>query len=382
MKPLAIHFYTCFVHEQGTYFRFHNLARGLQALGQQVTVFACDQDRHARSRTEDRDGVEYQILPVLPTVRLFDAATDPFSAVRNAARRRPPCDIAHLFQPFPTAALAWRRAQARAHFWDWDDLWTHETGRPKLRPLRRHWPRAAVKRLERSLPRRADHVTVIDHFLGDLATDRGARRVSLLYNPSPPMTLDGKQEVRHRLGLDPSALYVGFMGFTIAEMEWCLAAVAENMVRFPSLRFAVCGPERAALGDLPPGVEARVDALGRLSQSASREFAAALDLALLPLEDNLFNRSRFPVKFSEYLMAGASVLCSEVGECARLIPDMPWVFGAGRTREQWLAAFPDALVSVQQGMATAVNSRAVKGMFSEHNVCCGLLSAYRAELDD
>ena len=382
MKPLQIHFYTAFIHEQGTYFRFHNLARGLQDLGQKVTVFACDQNWRARRRIEERDGVEYQILPVLPSARVFDATTDPLSTLRNAIQRRPPCDIAHLFQPFPAAALAWKCARARAHFWDWDDLWTHETGPRPLRPLRMHWSKPVTAWMEKTLPKTADHVTAIDHFLADLATAREARKVTLLYNPSPAVPVGEKSEIRRRLGLDPLALYVGFMGFTIAEIEWCLAVVHENAERFPSLRFAVCGPEKDALGTLPAALTGRVDALGRLSQAASREFAASLDLALLPLADTLFNRSRFPVKFSEYLMAGTPVLCSEVGECGRLAPTMPWVFGAGQTRDQWLAAFPIALEAVQQGHTPPVDQSAIHEMFSAQSVCCELLTAYRAELND
>ena len=382
MKPLTIHFYTAFVHEQGTYFRFHNLARGLAALGQNVTVFACDQNRRSRPRTENRNGIKYQILPVSAAARVFEATCDPVTTVKNSLIRRPACDIAHLFQPFPAAALAWRRSEARAHFWDWDDLWTHETGRRPLRPFRHHWSKPVIAFMEKALPKTADHVTTIDAFLGDLAKSRGADKVSLLYNPSPAVSLDSKIEIRRRLGLDPNAFYVGFMGFTTAEMEWCLTAVAQNSSAFPMLRFAVCGPKKEALGPLPQELESRVDALGRLSQSEARQFAAALDLALLPLEDNLFNRSRFPVKFSEYLMAGTPVLCSEIGECAKLAPSMPWVLGAGTTRQQWLDAFPEAVKTIEQNRVPAVNERIVHQLFSEHTVCCGLLAAYRAELND
>lgn len=382
MTPLRIHFYTAFVHEQGTYFRFHNLARGLQALGQKVTVHACDQDWHAKPRTEDRDGVEYQILPVLPTARIFDATTDPFSAIWNAMQKRPPCDIAHLFQPFPTAAFAWKRAQARTKFYDWDDLWTHETGPRPLRPLRNHYVKPVWRFMEKSLPRQADHFTAIDHFLAGRAREQDAAKVSLLYNPSPMQPIGNKQEVRQRLGLSPDALYVGFMGFTIAEMEWCLTAAAQNTARFPELRFAVCGPDKAALGPLPSELEGRVDALGRLPQPVAREFASALDLALLPLENTLLNRSRFPVKFSEYLMAGTPVLCSEIGECERLSAAMPWVFGAGKTRQEWLDAFSSALEAINQGQFPAVDLPTIHEMFSDQTVCCDLLSAYRGELHD
>ena len=380
MTPLRIHFFVSFVHPQGTYFRFHNLARGLAALGHDVHVYACDQDAASQPRTECRDGIPYSIVPVSRASRFFTAGADPWRTLTRGLTRFPPCDVAHLFQPFAVSALAWRRSPARARFWDWDDLWTHDAAPATLRPLRKHWPRAVTSHLEYALPRAADHVTAIDHYLLDLARSRGAKASSLLYNPSPHFDALGRAETRAQFGLDPDALYVGFMGYTLAELDWCFEAVGRNMARHPRLRFVLCGPSVDALPPMRPDVRARTDCLGRLPQSQARAVAGATDLALLPLEDNAFNRSRFPVKFSEYLMAGTPVLCSEIGECGLLTPRLPGVLGAGATRETWLTALDAALDRASAGTLPPVDSDAVRALFSSDVVCRGLAATYEAAL--
>ena len=380
MNPLRIHFFVSFVHPQGTYFRFHNLARGLAALGHDVHVYACDQDAASGARTERRDGIPYSIVPVSGAARWCTAGADPWRTLTHGLTRFPPCDVAHLFQPFAVSALAWRRCPARARFWDWDDLWTHDTARPTLRPLRRHWPRVVTATLEHALPRAADHVTAIDHYLLDLARSRGAKAGSLLYNPSPQFDVPSRVDTRTKFRLDPDALYVGFMGYTLDELDWCFEAVMRNLTRHPRLRFVLCGPSADVLPPLRPDVRARTDCLGRLPQSDARAVASAMDLALLPLQDNPFNRSRFPVKFSEYLMAGTPVLCSEIGECGLLAPKIQGVLGAGTTREAWLAAFDDALDRAAAGTLPAVDADAVQALFSSEVVCRGLAATYEAAL--
>ena len=96
-----MYFFVNFVHPAGTYFRFHNLAIGLTRIGHQVTVFASDLNYRSVSRREVRDGVPYEIIPKTFLVRAFGSHCDPIGWVRRYARRYPPCDVAHLFQPFP-----------------------------------------------------------------------------------------------------------------------------------------------------------------------------------------------------------------------------------------------------------------------------------------
>ncbi|MHB1559264.1 MAG: glycosyltransferase [Isosphaeraceae bacterium] len=331
-ESLRIHFYVNYCHQGGTYFRFHNLAVGLTRLGHQVTVYACDFDRSSRIRTEMRDGVPYVIRPEHWLVRICWHACDPVTVVRRWASRCPPCDVAHLFQPFPGAAAAWLGATCRVRFYDWDDLWSGGLMKGPVARWRDHWPRVLVRFLERRLPGWADHVTAISQFLADMARDRGARAVTLLHSGSWPAHGRDKAATRARLGLRTEALYAGFMGRTTAELPWCFEALARSADRYPGLRLALCGMPASELDGLSPMIRGRVDYLGQLTSAEAKDFASCMDLTLLPMEENPFNLSRLPQKFGDYVAAGVPLLCSTVGECGRLVPLFPWVLPAGRRR--------------------------------------------------
>ena len=149
---LRIHFYVSSSHKAGTYFRFHNLAVGLTQLGHRVTVYASDVDRRSLIRTEIRDGVPYVIRPEHWLNRLCWLSSDPITVIRRWASRCPPCDVAHLFQPFPRAAAPWLRASTRVRFYDWDDLWSGGLMSGPVSHWREHWPRLLVSSSSTNFP--------------------------------------------------------------------------------------------------------------------------------------------------------------------------------------------------------------------------------------
>jgi hypothetical protein len=100
---------------------------------------------------------------------------------------------------------------------------------------------------------------------------------------------------------------------------------------------------------VPQAVKARTKMFGYIPPEKTREFSAAIDIGLLHLKDNAFNQSRFPIKYAEYMATATPVLCSEVGECAMISQDFPWVILAGTTEAEWLAAFDRAIDAVANG---------------------------------
>ena len=148
----------------------------------------------------------------------------------------------------------------------------------------------------------------------------------------------------------------------------------------PNLRFALCGAPADALEGLPSKLRERVEFLGQLKHAETRYFSAALDLALLPLENTAFNQSRFPIKFAEYMGAGAPVLCSDVGECSMLKDRLPWVFNAGRTKNDWLRAFRQTVGSLAAGRRMEVDESTVNAFFCWEHIALRLLEIYRQTL--
>ncbi len=351
-SALKINFLVEFIHEQGTYFRWHNLAIGLQALGHQVTVFAVDWDRHSRDRVEHRDGVEYRILSTFRGFGLFTPSTNPLNFIRRLAVNYPACDIVHTFQPFPFSAyLGWylkSTGKATNFFYDWDDLWTNGLYKKPLKGIANKLSCLLVRHTESRFPARAGGVTVCSNYLRKLAVTAGSSFVTVLHNGFWPFAPIDQQQARRQLGLQPGAVYAGFMGRTDDELSWCVAALQALQQQVPghNYRLALCGMPPDFLDSLPDDTRARIDYLGHLSPLDCRLFAAALDYGLLPLADTAFNQSRFPIKFADYQASGTPVIVSEVGECSHLKKQLDWNSPAGTTKEQFIACCLRTLSSV------------------------------------
>lgn len=384
MSALRVVFYAVYSHAAGTYFRFHNLARALQRRGHLVTVRTGDLDSTTATRTEERDGVRYEILPVTRGARFFGGGSNPVTAFRRVWPHPGDADVVHLFQPFLEPAVVWRRAARRARLacMDWDDLWTGGGAfSGPIRSVNQAWARTTVSWLERTLPSRADAVTTCSGFLEARARERGAKGVAVIPNGfwlhDAVLT---RSAARAELGLRPDAAYVGFMGRTLGELAWCLDAFAANAERLPSLRLALCGMDERAIDGLPASARLRTDFLGHVTPEKARVFAAALDLGLMPLEDTPFNQSRFPIKFAEYLGAGTPVLASAIGDCASVYGTLPGVLLAGVDRSAWGAAFAHAADLASQGGLPAVDREVVAKSLGWDRIGEQLEAAYLAGL--
>jgi len=381
--PLKIHFFVQFVHEQGTYFRFHNLGAALARRGHEVEVFGCDNIPSNPKRTETRDGVVYHIRPSFRGQGWFHPFNHPLNALYQIPAAMHRCDIAHLFQPFLTAAPAWMLARAKAKFYDWDDLWFGGMMSDNPTSFSARYFRGITGCLEKWLPRAADHVTTCSRFLSDLATSRGAKTTTVIHNgfnrpEGPAMT---PQFARHSLGLKQDAFYLGFMGRTLKELDWCFDLLQASMDEHPNLRLALCGPDIGVLDDLHPDISARIDHLGSIPAGKIPAFASAIDLGLLPLEDSPFNRSRFPIKFAEYMLGETPVLASEVGECAELGRSMPWVTLSGIGKDSWISVGQEAIRSILNGRYPRVALDELLGIFTWDAIASTLERQYHDALD-
>jgi glycosyltransferase involved in cell wall biosynthesis len=385
MPPLSIHFFVQFVYEQGTYFRFHNLAVGLTKLGHNVTIFGSDINPNSLLREELRDGVKYHIIPVFKGARFFGQLSHPLTTIGRVLNRYPPCDVAHLFQPFTIAACPWlwvASKQSKVMLYDWDDLWTDGFFQGRSSSFREFWERKTVRYLEQLLPQKADHVTTCSRFLADLAYERQAKSVTVIHNGFWPFDISEKSLARNRLGLSPDAQYIGFMGRTCHELPWCFRVFERHLSDYPNIRFAICGFPATQLENLSEAVRKRIDCLGSISPLATRDFAASIDLGLLPLEDNSFNQSRFPIKYAEYMAAGTPILCSDIGDCASVSGELPWVLKAGKTEDDWAIAFRNALQLLATDQLQKVELSKIEQFFGWDILSQSLLETYYSALEN
>jgi len=384
-KKLKIVFLTADCSEQGTYLRFHNIARGLVELGHVVSIFCVDFTDNAQSRTETRDDVLYSILKCSKGKSVFGSINHPITSLRRVFDNFPACDIVHVFQPFLSVYLPWKfnlKKKATISFFDWDDLWVDDLRDREKRNFQGKWDYKLKGLFEKKIPATNHNMTVCSNFLKRLAIERGASQVEVVPNGCWEYEVPGKLLSRQKLGLREDAAYMGFMGRTGFELHWCFDALEECIQLGIPVRFALCGPKKDVLEGIPPRVLESIDYLGNLTPMETRYFAAAMDLGLLPLMKTEFNESRFLIKFAEYMVVGLSVLCSEVGEMNGYGKNFPWVIKAGTTQPEWTRAFVQAAKMVMAKQLAKVDRDIVLSILSWKNISKQMEQLYLQKLSE
>jgi glycosyltransferase involved in cell wall biosynthesis len=335
---VKIAFFVQYCHEAGTYFRWHNLAKALVLNGHTVHIYAGDFNYKAAKRNENRDNVEYKITPSLITSRIFGNPSDPLTGIYRCFNKvDKDYDVYHLFQPFLQAYIPWQWLKwfrKGVFIYDWDDLWTGGIFK-KPHSFRDRYTVFLVKYLENKLPRLANGTTVCSSYLKDLAPQ--APKVGVFYNGfwntqnAPESIIE-----ENRFAKLPGKYYLGYIGKTAAELDWIMqaAVICEN--KFPHAHFLLVGPpknqvELSGLLNLT-----NISYLEQVSASEAKFITQKLDVGLLPLENNAFNRSRFPIKFFDYLVAGIPVYYSGVGELKLIGDILDYVVDGGSTKEEWV----------------------------------------------
>jgi len=192
-----------------------------------------------------------------------------------------------------------------------------------------------------------------------MALKRGANSADIIHNGFWPYEVSNKQFSRRKLGLKEDAVYFGFMGRTGFELHWCFDALHKCLKHGLNIRIALCGPDSNILNNVPEHVRENIDYLGIFTPLETRDFSAAIDLGLLPLMDTDFNKSRFPIKFAEYMVAGLPVLCSEVGEINEYGKNFPWIIKAGIGQSEWEKCFIEAAKLMLKNQIAKVNMNVV-----------------------
>jgi glycosyltransferase involved in cell wall biosynthesis len=187
---------------------------------------------------------------------------------------------------------------------------------------------------ERSLPRRAAHITVASRTLEAQQWGLGTPPGRVTYLPNAldaaryaawrdeeRITADATR-VRQRLGLDgPTVLlYTRFVEFPPALIARVFARVRAAL---PEARLLVVG------GGLHGEDDAAADALAQFGNAVvtagfvpfgeAPAYIRAADVAVVPFEDTLINRAKSSVKTLDLLGAGQAIVATAVGENASAI---------------------------------------------------------------
>jgi glycosyltransferase involved in cell wall biosynthesis len=321
---LRIVFLTQYYFKGGTYFRWHNLAINLKKLGHEIEILSCDTNFKSKRRIEIVDEIKYSIIPGCRFNRFFgNGSSNLFTTIKMLFVKLPDADIYHLFQPFPVMGFKWifekYTRKSSKFYYDWDDLWIGGIMVGKQNLINYH----LVSFFENRLPKMADGVTTCSSYLKERVLEKRYKKVGIIHNGSNTVKIVDKRKARKLLGLDEHVQYIGFMGRTLNELKWCIEII--NKTENKNIKLALCGMNKEYVNTMMKSQTLdKIDILGELKPSEAILFANSLDYGLLPLDENDFNKSRFPIKFADYQFGGANVFYSNIGDLKIYTNDLNW----------------------------------------------------------
>ena len=340
---MRIAFFVQYCNPAGTYFRWHNIAISLIKAGNEVDIYAGDTNFRSADRIEIRDGITYYIMGALISAKVFRSPNDPFLAIKRVFNLpKGEYNIYHLFQPFLEAYLPWKYLQkkyrndkSKKFLYDWDDLWVGGYFKSLPKNIRDKYSYWLVSYLEKKIPLQANITTVCSSFLANRVSHNAS--VKLLYNGYWAKTsLISKSVCRKKWGLLDNFFYLAYIGKTAGEIDWLKAAIDKlELSPMLQIKLIIAGPPKSLLQSVGLLDHPMVCYFGEVSPDEAFELTKSADLGLIPLENSLFNQSRFPIKFFDFLNAGTPVYYSAVGEIARIAKDTVGAFEAFNTKEEW-----------------------------------------------
>lgn len=338
---------------RGTFFRAHQLARELTGRGHEVVLVTTSRTARLEGRWREIDGVPVFEAPDL----LFGpgrSGWDAWNALRRVlALRGRRFDLVHAFDARPVVigpALEIRRRTGAPLVLDWADWWGRG-GRIEERSgaLVRTLFGPVETWFEEAFRTRADASTVISRALETRLEELGVGRDRILRVPNGS-DLTGIQpgsraEARRRLDVDgngpreggdgsPLVLHLGVL--TRGDAALLLGAFRAARATVTGLRMVLINPQ------LPIPETAGVRQTGFVDFDELRDWLAAADVGLVPLEDTVGNRGRWPGRVNDYLAAGRPVLMTRVGDA----PEYLEAAGAGRAVSPEPAALGSALTEM------------------------------------
>lgn len=329
---------------EGTYYRAFPWASFLVSRGHRVTILCTSEKNRFRTTVSEEDGVRIVETPALFSGRYVMTRLcgmygwgplDILARLREI--RHGGYDIVHTFEHHLHVTLpvwlAGRRhvpvlvADSCDHYGK-GGFREYEYSPYRFYRLYRFIGRpfcALMDRIEVSLRRRADAVTVISTYIRGRAAGQGVPPGKIHLIPGSAdvehISVQPRTEARKKLGLDPGLSYALFFGAGQFDLDFSLEAFAVVQKKIPDSRFIVVGRKdpdvtRKAAG---LGIEDRLIQTGWIDDAALSDWLACADVCLLPMKDNAPNHARWPNKIGFYMAAGRPVVATDVNDVGDLI---------------------------------------------------------------
>jgi len=316
------------IRNRGTWFRCFHLAREMVRLGHEMSIVTLAREPRRKGIWLEEDGVRIFESPRwLPPGR-HDGGYAPLDIV---SRLRPVLrkgwDVVHAFGHRPNVSFPWYLAKGLRggkFAADWCDWWTRGgivTGRRSIPLLDR-----LEARLEEGSKRSADLVTVISETLGGRARSLGIPEEKIVLLPSGADIRGIRDEYRiqcrEEWELSPDLDYVEFLGHAVWDLRMLFHAFSIVRRQHPRSRLLIVGTDKDETVDRL-AEEFRLGAtlilLGELPPEKLSKALGAADIQVLPMEDTIANRARWPNKLGDYVASGRPVVVSDVGEAGSFV---------------------------------------------------------------
>ena len=342
MKASRIVFLTSSTHLAGTYFRAFFLGKYLAKEGHEVSLIVSSGKPVLKATRKLVDGIHVFSLPSLLasdvnllhrqltripaslTHTLFNCMLE---IVSNA-------DILHSFDVVapqnatPTLfsrILRFLRIHDRRIFVDWDELY----GRVGMFRLgyRGVYSLAGplLTFLEEKVPQFADGVTVPSEALAQYALSAGVKSEDLFVIPDgsnvdfiKPLDM---YETREKLDLPTKKIIYSHFGFLDIEALKILMMAHKKVVRCcPSAILMLVGLGENQIRFVKSfNSTGNVVCVGWQPYHKYPLYLSASDMLLLPLQDNLRNRARWPLRLGDYIAAGRPVIATDLPGIAKVV---------------------------------------------------------------
>jgi glycosyltransferase involved in cell wall biosynthesis len=335
--------------ETGTYFRAYAFARNLVGFGHNVTLMATSRKNRFQSTSRISEGIT-----LIETPDLFSGSLrsgwDPWNAltrIRFVVNKK--YDVVHAFESRPVvlAPALWLHRQGVPLIMDWCD-WFGKGGSVEERPnaLIRAVLRPVETYFEEHFRTRADATTVICTALEKRSLAQRVKPGTIHVIPNgfdpPRWKTYTRLAARRELGIRKDEFLIGYVG-SLFPGDARFMAETFNLISGQLLhcRLVHVGASRYSSRPWMTKPEQLIET-GRVDQETLSLYLAACDVCWLPFKNTTANNGRFPMKFTNYIMADRAVVATNVGDISRYIKES----GSGYVVRDDAKALADAVETV------------------------------------
>ena len=292
---------------EGTGIRLTNIGKVLYKLGHEVILLST-----ARPNQKCPE-VPFEIITLPPSFKNKRISYVLSSFPKFFHLIKEDFDIVHSIKAIPYAtlpSLIASRIKSKKVVLDWDD-WEGKEGLGRFMPF----PIKEIHTLfERWVPYRVDGVIVGTNFLKNYLKSKNFKK-PIGYLPNGINLKEYENVKKVKLPENSIAIVGNLTG--ISDLPYVLHSVSIALKKLDlNLLVIGDGDRRVEFENLAKklNIEKNVKFLGWVEEKRKKEILYSSDVCIMPMVDNIQNRVRSPMKLTEYMALGCTIIANDVGD--------------------------------------------------------------------